>query len=36
VHGERWSAAGVPGLAPGDEVRVTALDGLVLKVDRAG
>jgi membrane-bound serine protease (ClpP class) len=36
VHGERWSAAGVSGLAPGDKVRITALDGLVLKVDRAG
>ena len=36
LHGERWSAAGASGLAPGDEVRVTALDGLVLKVDRAG
>ncbi len=36
VHGERWSAAGASSLAPGDEVRVTALDGLVLKVDRAG
>lgn len=36
IHGERWSAAGASGLAPGDEVRVTALDGLVLRVDRSG
>ena len=36
VHGERWAAAGAPDLAVGDKVRVTALDGLVLRVERAG
>lgn len=35
LHGERWAAAGAEGLAAGDKVRVTARDGLVLKVDRA-
>ena len=36
VHGERWAAAGAEGLAAGDRVRVTALDGLTLRVERAG
>ena len=36
VHGERWSAAGARDLAPGDTVRITGLEGLVLKVDRPG
>ncbi len=36
VHGERWAASGAAGLAPGDKVRVTALDGLTLRVERAG
>lgn len=36
VHGERWAAAGDGALAPGDKVRVTGLDGLTLRVERAG
>lgn len=36
LHGESWKAEGVAGLARGDTVRVTALDGLTLRVERAG
>ncbi len=36
VHGERWQAEGPAGLAPEDEVRVTAMDGLLLSVERRG
>jgi len=32
VHGERWQAAGPPGLVPGDAVEVRATEGLVLTV----
>ncbi|NGO53831.1 NfeD family protein [Mesorhizobium camelthorni] len=33
VHGERWNAVSSRPLAPGQEVRVTALNGLTLEVD---
>jgi membrane-bound serine protease (ClpP class) len=36
VHGEVWSARGPHGLAPGQEVRVIAIDGLTLEVDTPG
>jgi membrane-bound serine protease (ClpP class) len=36
VHGEIWRARGPAGLAPGQEVRVTAIDGLTLEVDMPG
>ena len=36
LHGESWRAEGAPGLAKGDKIRVTALDGLTLRVERAG
>ncbi|MGY6411370.1 MAG: NfeD family protein [Alkalilacustris sp.] len=36
VHGERWQATGPAGLAPEDDVRVTAMDGLTLTVERRG
>jgi membrane-bound serine protease (ClpP class) len=35
VHGERWAARGDPGLAPGQPVRVQALEGLTLVVGHA-
>jgi membrane-bound serine protease (ClpP class) len=35
VHGERWAARGDPGLAPGEAVRVQALEGLTLVVGHA-
>ncbi len=35
VHGERWKAVSDAALAPGQQVRVTALDGLTLKVEPA-
>jgi membrane-bound serine protease (ClpP class) len=34
VHGERWRVAGPGHLQPGDHVRVTAIEGLTLTVDR--
>jgi membrane-bound serine protease (ClpP class) len=34
VHGEIWSATGSAGLAPGQRVRVAAVDGLTLRVER--
>ena len=36
VHGERWQAKGPAGLTPQDAVRVTAIDGLTLTVERRG
>jgi len=33
VHGEIWRARGPAGLAPGEEVRVRAIDGLTLEVE---
>lgn len=36
VHGERWAAVSDVALAPGQRVRITALDGLTLKVEPAG
>jgi membrane-bound serine protease (ClpP class) len=36
VHGESWRARGAADLAPGARVRVTALDGLTLRVEPAG
>ena len=36
VHGEIWRARGPPVLAPGQEVRVVAIDGLTLEVDTPG
>ena len=35
VHSESWQAQGAADLAPGDRVRVTGLDGLVLKIERS-
>ena len=34
VHGELWQVAAAEGLTPGDHVRVTAIDGLRLQVER--
>jgi membrane protein implicated in regulation of membrane protease activity len=34
VHGELWRADGSAGLAPGELVRVVAVDGLTLVVER--
>jgi membrane-bound serine protease (ClpP class) len=34
VRGERWKVAGPAGLQPGDRIRVTAIAGLTLTVDR--
>jgi membrane-bound serine protease (ClpP class) len=34
AHGERWRARGASGLAPGDTVDITAVDGLTLTVGR--
>jgi membrane-bound serine protease (ClpP class) len=36
IRGERWNAVSTAPLAPGQRVKVTALDGLVLKVEPAG
>ena len=36
VHGESWRARGGADLAPGAQVRVTAIDGLTLRVEPAG
>jgi membrane-bound serine protease (ClpP class) len=36
VHGEVWRARGPADLAPGQEVRVTAIDGLTLEVEAPG
>lgn len=36
VHGERWQARGAEGLTSGDIVYVTAIEGLVLVVERKG
>lgn len=36
VHGERWAAEGAADLVSNDRVRVTGLQGLVLRVERAG
>jgi membrane-bound serine protease (ClpP class) len=36
IHGERWRAVSTAALAPGQSVRVTALDGLTLKVEPEG
>jgi membrane-bound serine protease (ClpP class) len=33
VHGEIWAARAPAGLAPGDKVRVTAIDGLTVEVE---
>ena len=33
VHGERWRAIGLSGLTPGDDVRVSGLDGLTVTVE---
>ncbi|HEU0203266.1 MAG TPA: NfeD family protein, partial [Burkholderiaceae bacterium] len=35
VHGERWKVRSSAPLAVGDKVRVRALDGLTLEVERA-
>ncbi|TPE50948.1 NfeD family protein [Amaricoccus solimangrovi] len=35
AEGERWQAAGPPGLKPGEEVRVRGREGLVLHVEAA-
>ena len=34
VHGELWRAVGATGLEPGERVRVLAVDGLTLVVER--
>jgi len=34
IHGELWQARGADGLEPGSEVRVLAVDGLTLVVER--
>jgi membrane-bound serine protease (ClpP class) len=34
VHGEYWNAAGAPGAAPGDLVRIVGLEGFLLRVER--
>ncbi|MFW5724173.1 MAG: NfeD family protein [Halochromatium sp.] len=34
LHGERWQARGPDDLAPGDRVRVRAMNGLVVMVDK--
>ena len=36
VHSERWRAEGAAGLTAGERVRVAGIDGLVLRVERAG
>ncbi|MCW5746648.1 MAG: nodulation protein NfeD [Alphaproteobacteria bacterium] len=36
IHGERWQAVSASTLAPGQRIRVTALDGLTLRVEPAG
>ncbi|HJQ59718.1 MAG TPA: NfeD family protein, partial [Vineibacter sp.] len=36
IHGERWQAVSSAALAPGQMVRVTALDGLTLRVEPDG
>jgi membrane-bound serine protease (ClpP class) len=33
IHGERWRIRSAMPISPGDSVRVTALDGLVLVVE---
>jgi membrane-bound serine protease (ClpP class) len=35
VDGEIWKAHGSPGIRAGDPVRITAVDGLTLEVERA-
>jgi membrane-bound serine protease (ClpP class) len=34
VHGEYWDADGPPGLSSGEQVKVVAVDGLRLRVER--
>jgi membrane-bound serine protease (ClpP class) len=34
AHGERWRAVAAAPLAPGDRVRIRAMDGLTLEVER--
>jgi membrane-bound serine protease (ClpP class) len=36
IHGERWRVRSLQPLAPGQKVRVTAIDGLLLTVEPAG
>jgi membrane protein implicated in regulation of membrane protease activity len=36
VHGEVWRARGPANLAPGQEVRVIAIDGLTVEVETLG
>jgi membrane-bound serine protease (ClpP class) len=33
AHGERWRAVATAALAPGDRVRIRAMDGLTLEVE---